>query len=166
MTRRLLLLARSKRALLAVAALLCYVAAIVLAPSNVRSQFDPRPHEGLFDPQPPLVAPPAPVAPQRDAFAPRATVADDAASAAAVLPLPLPTRLPVAIALPPRHLSASRVTAIATGTEPAAVIEIGGEAQLLTIGDPLEGSTITTIDDDAVGLANGRRLSLEPVPQR
>jgi len=169
MTRRLLLLARSKRALLAVAALLCYVAAIVLAPSNVRSQLDPRPHEALLDPQPPFVAPPAPVAPQRDAFAPRATVADDAASAAPVLSvpaLPLPARLPVAIAPPPRPISSPRLTAIVTGTEPAAVIEVGSEAQLVTIGDPLEASTITTIDDDGIGLANGHRLPLEPAPQR
>ena len=68
--------AHDKRPLFAAAALLCYAAAIILAPTGARSQLDSRTRvadvaEARVEPAPPAIAP------ERDAFAPRASVEDD-----------------------------------------------------------------------------------------
>jgi hypothetical protein len=91
---------------------------------------------------------------------------------------PPPVRLPAPV-LPPlravrpsfeqrghmvleRGAAVTRVTAIATGTYPTAIVESGGTPRIVNVGDPLDGSTIAAIEDDAIQLANGRRLYLEP----
>jgi hypothetical protein len=164
MTLRLLPLAHFKRALLGAGALICYVAAIVLAPSDVRSQLDRGGPKQPAQLRAHIDLPPAPVAPQGDAFAPRAAIDDDPLPAPPVRALqPLP-RLPVAPAALVRPLPPTRVTAIATGTQPTAIIDSGGTTRVVGIGDDLDGSTIERIDEAGVALANGRQLLLEPAP--
>jgi hypothetical protein len=164
MNQRRLTLARARRPLLGVAALLCFAAAAVLAPSDVRSQLDPARHDITAEPAPHAETPLTPIVPAGDAFAPRAVVDDDARPAPPQPPaLRLPrlpqAGLPIASTVPVMHL---RITAIATGAHPTAIVEDGGDARLVAIGDALDGSRITAIGDDAIALANGRRLSLEP----
>jgi hypothetical protein len=140
---------------------MCFAAAFVLTPIGVRSQVAALP--SVAEPAaktivfPPILA----IAPHRDAFVPQVPVDDDASAAvaqrASTLPAPprdLRARLPVALESPP-HL-----TAIATGAQPSAIIEIGGVAHILTVGDPLANARIRAIGNDAVELDNGRRLRL------
>lgn len=145
---------------------MCYAAAIVLGPSNVRSQLnggtakEPAPLQAHVDPLP------APVAPEGDAFAPRVPIDDDPhpePQAPALPPLPRLAAAPTSVARP---LPSTHVTAIATGTQPTAVIDSGGTARVVSVGDALDGSTIEQIDEDGIELANGRRLLLEPAPGR
>jgi hypothetical protein len=161
MTLRRFPLAHAKRAGLGFAALICYAAAIVLEPSDVRSQLDAgkaKAPAGVQTHADPL---PAPVAPQGDAFAPRAAIDDDPRPAPALPATPQLPRLIAAPATPVRPLPVTHVTAIALGTAPTAVIDTGGTPRVVGIGDPLDGSTIERIDADGLGLANGRRFSLE-----
>jgi hypothetical protein len=153
--------ARNKRPLFGAAALLCYAAAIVLAPAGVRSQLDSRPRppdvtETRIEPAPRAIAP------ERDAFAPRASIDDDPPP---VLPAPPPLpRLPA-----PRVVSAiapapalSHVSAIVTGTQPTAIVDSAEGTRLVGLGDALDGSSVAAIANDAVVLANGKRLTLVP----
>jgi hypothetical protein len=153
--------AHDKRRWFGAAALLCYAAAIILAPAGARSQLDSRTRvvdvaEPRIEPAPPAIAP------ERDAFAPRAAVDDDPQP---VRPVPAPQlpRLPAprVSALAPAT-PASHVTAIVTGTHPTAIVGSAEGSRLVGIGDALDGSTIVEIADDAVALANGKRLTLEP----
>jgi hypothetical protein len=153
--------ASDKRFWFGAAALLCYAAAIVLAPTGARSQLDSRTRvpevaETHVEPAPP------PIAPERDAFAPRASVEDDPRPPALAPPPQLP-RLPapkvpaIAPAAVPSHL-----TAIVTGTHPTAIVDSAEGSRLVGIGDALDGSTVLEITSDAVGLANGKQLTLDP----
>ena len=155
------------RSALAAGSIACYASAIFLWPAGVRSQLDVQPRPGAVATpraEPSLAA----IAPEGDAFAPRAVVDDD----------PPPVRLAAQI-LPPlravrpsfeqhsrvaleRSAAVTHVTAIATGTYPTAIVESGGAPRIVNVGDPLDGSTIAAIDDNAIQLANGRRLYLEP----
>jgi hypothetical protein len=160
MMLQLLTFARSKRALLGAAALACYATAIVLAPSDVRSQLavgrGAGPAEGSRPAETPLTA----VAPRGDAFAPRAEVDEDRAALAGP-PALAPRRLLGQWPLQRDAMPATRVTAIATGALPSAIVESGGTAHVVTVGDALDGSQITSIDATSLTLANSRRLSLE-----
>lgn len=111
----------------------------------------------------PLATPPAPVPPERDAFAPRAEFDEEPHPQVPSPPPVTPPRLARTLpALLPAR-SPSRVTAIATGTHPTAIIERDGDPpRLVTVGDAIDGAVVESIDDDAVVLSNGRRLSLEP----
>jgi hypothetical protein len=151
----------AKRLVAGAASLACFAAALLLMPAGARSQLDVRSRDPIADTTPRLEAPPPPVAPERDAFAPRASVDEDPHPSAPALP-PGPVRFSrPAIVMPP-PLSPSRVTAIATGTRPTAIVESGGTSRVVTIGDAIDGSTIETIDEGTVVLVNGRHLSLEP----
>ena len=164
MTHRHIPFARARRALLGIAALLCFAGAIVLTPSDVRSQLNLRSHDQLAEPAPLLVQPLAALAPAGDAFAPRAIVEDEPRPPVpADPPLRLP-RLAGNVLQMPRmapHLAPLHVTAVATGSDPTAIVESGGVPRVVTIGDSLDGSTITAIDDDGIRLSGNRRLSLE-----
>ena len=156
-------LARTKRPLVVGAAILCFAAAGVLTPSDVRSQLDGARPETHIEPatlsSPPLV----PVLPSGDAFAPRVAVADDSRPALPKMLPPSMPRLPAAaVAARGVPMSVTRVLAIATGSHPTAIVEDGGSERLVTIGDPLDGSEIAAMQDDSIQLKNGRRLSLEP----
>ncbi len=166
MTKRRKTFDRTRRVLLGAAALLCFAGAVVLTPSGVRSQLDVRAHDFPAQPAPVREAPLAAVAPDGDAFAPRAESGEDLPPAVPprpplALPRPAPVPLPLlaARAVPPVRV---RITAIATGANPTAIVDINGAVRIVTIGDTLAGSSIAAIDDDTVELANGRRLSLEP----
>jgi hypothetical protein len=153
--------ARNKRPLFGAAALLCYAAAIVLTPTDVRSQLDSRARPAEISDIPIDPAPRA-IAPERDAFAPRASADDDPQP---VLPSPPPLpRLPsphLAPALAPIAVT-SRLTAVVTGTNPTAIVDSGEESRLVSLGDTLDGSVIVAITNDTVVLANGKHLTLEP----
>lgn len=159
--RRLLAHVRSERSLAAAAALACYCAAIVLAPSGVRSQFDAGRRTVVASPSARPLTPIAAVVPRGDAFAPRAVVEED--RPATIVPAAPPGL--AGIARPrPDAAARDRVSAIAIGSRPTAVVVSAGGAQIVTIGDPLGGSTITAIDASSITLRNGTRLSLEPGP--
>ena len=164
------------RSVLVAGSIACFASAVFLWPggdafadagdafadAGVRSQPDVRPRERSLiaapRPEPSLAA----IAPEGDAFAPRAAVDDDPPPLrppAPVLP-PLHAVRPLAV-LEQRSAAPTRVTAIATGMHPTAVVEIGGVPRIVTAGDPLDGSTVAAIGDDAIRLADGRRLRLE-----
>jgi hypothetical protein len=156
-----------KRLLCASAGFCCFAAAIVLTPSDVRSQ------SGA--PQPPRMEPPvaapaqlAPVAPARDAFAPRIAVPDDAeppvpVPVARIVPAMPPTGTLGAPALAAR---ATRVTAIAIGSHPVALIERDGDARAITIGDRIGSARVTAIDEATVTLNDGTHLGISPADER
>ena len=162
MTYQLRPFIRSKRTPLVSAALICFALALVLAPSGVRSQL------GAARPEPPVPAsvvaetPVHTVAPRGDAFMPRAQIEDDRPPGIPVPPAPALPRLAGAPQLQRSVESATRITAIATGMQPTAILESGRAAHVVTIGDAVNGSPITVITATYVQLANGRRLSLEP----
>ena len=49
-----------------------------------------------------------------------------------------------------------------TGTHPTAIVDSAEGSHLVSVGDALDGSTVVEIATDAVVLANGKRLTLEP----
>ena len=154
----------SSRSLCAAAALLCFAAAFVLAPTSARSQLAAVP-PATSTAQPAIVIPPIlAIAPQRDAFAPRARVDDDPATAG-----PRPNTLPaVPRELAPRTgvapIDAVRVTAIATGAQSSAIIEGGGTTRVVTVGDSIAHARVTAIETTAVDLDDGKRLLLTSDP--
>jgi hypothetical protein len=143
----------SSRTLLAGCALACFALAFALTPSDVRSQRNQRRNAPTFASAPRFPATLRPVAPAGDAFAPRFTVEDDA---------PAPARPSARLAASLRPLDPGRVTAIATGSRPTAIVEGGSGARAVFVGDPLSGSRVSAIADNAVRLADGRRLTLDP----
>jgi hypothetical protein len=150
---------RFERGAFAAGALICYAAAALLAPSGASSQLTPA---VSLSAEPVLAhnVPVAPVAPARDAFAPRIAFAMDAPPPAMRL---LPTPPPLTAHGEPGHVeSTARVTAIVTGQSPRAIVEIGGVSQAVGIGDRLAGARIITIDAEAIGLDNGTQLQLAP----
>jgi hypothetical protein len=157
-------LARAKRLSFGAAALLCFAAAIVLTPSSVRSQLTGHHIDAGAEPSPRAEASLAAVVPAGDAFAPRADSDEEPRPALSAPPPPLrlpqlpQTRVQSPNLVPPHP----RITAIATGSNPSAIVEDGGTARIVIVGDPLAGSTISAIGDDGIRLTNGRRLSLEP----
>jgi hypothetical protein len=143
--------------LIASAAVVCFIGAFALTPSEVRSGIAPR------DPIASAVAVPATSAaraddPAGDPFAPRA--ADPAAAVT-----PTVARPPLALArvgpMPALGPSSNvHVSAIAVGAHPGALIVEGDTTHLVMVGDGLDGTTIAAIDDDGVTLGDGRRLTL------
>lgn len=161
MTNQLRPFIRSKRTLAGGAALICYALAFALAPSGARSQLGAARTETLSPASVAAEAPLRAVDPRGDAFAPRAQIEDDR---------PPGIRVPLAAALPRLPGSAlaqrgapqaARITAIATGLQPTAIVEAGGSAHVVTVGDAVDGSPVAMISTTFVQLANGRRLPLE-----
>ena len=150
----------AKRMLLGAGALACFAAAIVLTPSDVRSQLDAGRHNAAAEPAPRAEPAVAAIAPRNDAFAPRAEIEDERPPGPPTALAPALPRLPGSAAR--QAAAATRVTAIATGILPTAIVlDGGGAAHAFTVGDSLDGSHITAIDPSAITLANGRRLTLE-----
>jgi hypothetical protein len=154
----------TKRPLLAGAAVLCFAAAVVLTPSDVRSQLDVRQRDPAIEVSAHVLPSLAPVVPAGDAFAPRVEVDDDphptlAQNTMAMVPHVPPALAPRPLKPPP---AAARVTAIATGSQPTAIVEDGGTERLVAVGDPLGGSTVAAIREGGVVLRDGRLLSLMP----
>ncbi len=144
--------------LIAIAAVACFIGAFALTPSEVRSRIAPPDPVAIPTVPPPASAAPAD-APNGDPFAPRA--ADPTTAVAPAVP-------PFAFArvgpLPPLHLpSNARVSAIAVGAHPGALIVDGEGTHLVTAGDRFDGTTIVAIDDGGVTLGDGRRLALPAV---
>ena len=143
------MLAASSRALFVAAAIVCFSAAFLTTPSAVRSQFGQRSNGPIVAPAPKRSVVPSVVVPAlRDPFVPQ-LVAGELSQIDA-------RRHPIR--------STTRVTAIATGTQPIALVESGGETRAVTIGDPLDASRISGIAGNTVVLANGVRLSLDAAP--
>lgn len=62
---------------------------------------------------------------------------------------------------PLRKKSEIHVTAIVAGTVSRALVTLGsGDAQIVKVGDPIDTTTIASISQDAVVLADGRHLVL------
>ena len=151
--------APGKRSFLIASALACFAAAGVLTPSDVRSQLDVRAHNGEDASPAPIDAPPAAIAPAGDAFAPRATL-DEEARPAPARALPMLPPVAAHVAIRPRLTPRLSVTAVATGADPTAIVEEAGSVRIVTIGDTLDGSTVAAIGDAGVVLADGRRLTI------
>lgn len=158
-----MLLIPFNREICAGAALVCYAAAFVLTPSSVRSQIT-IPMSGAPHALPNLAPPVTAVRPQRDPFAPRAHVDDDVQSDLPSRPSQL---VPVPRELAPHGGDTVHVTAIATGIQASAIVEVGGMSRVVVTGDALDGSRIQTIDHNTVELDNGKRfvLASNPTPQ-
>jgi hypothetical protein len=152
------------RRALVVAALLCFAAAIVLTPSDARSQLALPQHE-TAEVAPRAEPPLAVIAPAGDAFAPRANLDEELHPALLPkppMPLPqLPRVLQAGLRLQAAPLPPTRVTAVATGSLPSAIVDDGGSARVVTVGDRLDGSVVSAISEDGIRLTNGRHLSLE-----
>jgi hypothetical protein len=146
--------------LIATAAVACFIGAFALTPSEVRSRITPpRPVASAGAAPPPSAAPAA--IPEGDPFAPRAADATVVVTPP-VAPPPLAlTRVgPVVPFVPPSN---ARVSAIAVGAHPGALIVEGDTTQLVTVGDRFDGTTVAAIDDGGVTLGDGRRLTLPAV---
>jgi len=76
-----------------------------------------------------------------------------------VLPEPEHPPQPSHAAAPPRQNSA-RVRAIATGSQPLALID-DGSVRIVTIGDAVRSGRVTSITTDAVVLSDGSHLKLD-----
>ena len=140
---------RTLRTLFVMAAIVCFSAAFLTTPSAVRSQFGQRSNTAPAQPVRSYSAARQVVVPAlRDPFTPRSTTGE--------MPLPDGRRLPIR--------STARVTAIATGPHPTALVESGGVTRAVTIGDELDSSRISEISGTTVILANGIRLSLDAAP--
>lgn len=154
----------SSRRIVTAAALFALVGAVATMPLEVRSA------AGEVVAAAPRVLPrPAPtafvaVAPRRDPFvggtaaAPRSAAAAGPAVAAKLPPMPVLPALPVV----PAIIAAPRVTAIVTGARPSALVEEGGLARVVAVGDVLSGDRIVAIDTDGVHLARGTMLTVAP----
>jgi len=144
---------------------LCFAAAIVLTPSGARSQLA-LPLDGAADAAPRVEPPLVAVAPAGDAFAPRANLDEELHPALlpkAPTPLPQLPRMPQSgLRLPAAPPPPTRVTAVATGSLPSAIVDEGGTARIVTVGDQLDDSVVSAINEDGIHLTNGRHLSLEP----
>ena len=151
---------RFSRSACVASALLCFALAVVFTPVRARSQLTPAAPAPLTA----AITAPAivkPVVPIRDAFVPRAPIDDDLPAQPQRISLPLlpvPAGPATAIRQPAQSI---RVSALATGEHPIAIVDVSGTTKTLTIGDALAGSTVSSIERDAVVLANGKRLSLE-----
>jgi hypothetical protein len=149
------------RALLGFCALCCFALAFALAPSDVRSALvRSAPPGATLQTVPRLDANLAPVAPVDDAFAPRVDVDEDVPSGVASTDVRLGAARPAMkrAGVEP----APRVTAIAIGSHPTAIVETGSVVRTVTVGDELAGSRVSAIGEDAVELADGRRIVLVP----
>lgn len=160
---------------LAAMAIACFVAAFTLTPTAAGSRLSgstlsvsaPNRHRG------PVV--PAGIIPSRDAFAPRVNE-DDAADV--VARETVPAALPPPSVLPANRAAGAfpfatgtiavsqqpRVTALALGPHPSAVLEQADGRHIVNLGDRAAGSTVQTIDVSGVILADGRRISFAQSP--
>ena len=153
--------------LIAAAAVGCFIGAVALTPSEVRSRLSP----GVATPgaaPPEVVAPVAFVIPNGDPFVARAADDDDRAAAATTREPALPTALARIGPLPPNagafpfawngRSDEIVVRAVVVGSHPSALVDDGGATHLLTVGDPIAGSSVVAIDAGGVVLGDRRRL--------
>jgi hypothetical protein len=115
-------------------------------------------------PQQPIVlaTPPplAPAAPRRDPFEGDAAGVGPGPNATPPA-LPAPPPLPVPLGSAPLGApGAERVAAIATGARPYALVASGDRTRVVTIGDRVDGASITAIAIDGVRLSDGRTLTI------
>jgi hypothetical protein len=155
-----------RRAVVA-AAIGCFIAAVALTPSEVRSRLRAAPANAPLAP-PAASAPLAIVLPDGDPFAARAGD-DDALASHELRPA---SSFPFAFArvgpLPPNAGAGAFplaggtpvVRAIALGANPSALIDDGGSTHLVSAGDRLGMTSVATIDAGGVTLADGRHLAL------
>ncbi len=138
------------RRLLAALATACFIGAVALTPSEVRSRLRIGRTSPLL-PAPSAAALPAPIAPDGDPFVAR--VADDPAG---------PLRTNVRAGNPPASpvVPGPVVRAIATGPHPAALLDLGGSTLVVTAGDRIGGATVRAVDPAGITLDDGRRLAL------
>jgi hypothetical protein len=155
------------RRAVAAAAIACFIGAVALTPSEVRSRLRAATASATLPP-PARFAPLAIVVPDGDPFAARATDDDASASpdphAAASFPFafarvgPLPPNAGAGVF--PLAGAAPIVRAIALGANPGALVDDGGGTHLVAAGDRLGTTTVAGIDAGGVTLADGRRLPL------
>ncbi len=165
------MLASSSR-LIAVGAVACFIGAIALTPSEVRSRLSPE--RSVATATPPSLAPePAIVMPGGDPFAARVIEADPTqmpqprASGLASLPVfslahigPLPANAGAGMMTLGPSLGGLRVSAVIIGVHPTALIVDGTVSRLVAAGDRIGDARVITIDTSGVDLSDGRRLAL------
>ena len=165
------MLAFSSR-LIAAGAVACFIGAIALTPSEVRSRLSPKLDVAAATPS--AFAPePAIVMPGGDPFAARIIEADPTPMAAPHAPNPgsLPAFSLAHIGPLPANAGAGmmtlgpsftglRVSAVVIGVHPTAIIVDGTVSRLVTVGDRVGDARVTTIDASGIDLSDGRRLAL------
>lgn len=87
-----------------------------------------------------------------------------AATPSGDVPRPLPPNrgaqdLPSGLPLGPPQ---ARVTAVATGAHPSALLEEAGQVRLVTVGDRVGAASVSRIDAGGVHLSDGSVLALQP----
>jgi len=169
---------RRSRAAIVAAALACFVGAFGFAPLSARSAGTPPPFPSPDATQFATVRPLAVISPQRDPF----TGARDTEVSSSSVPPTIP-RIPAAIGGLPSNLTgmiplipgtpgsagrddATRISAVATGLHPYALVVEGTQNVLKAIGDRIDGLRIVGITIDGVILEGGRlRRVTSALPQ-
>lgn len=165
---------RSSRAVCTMAALVCFIAAFALTPTEVRSRIGATSDAAIRTPNAEYAGFAPNIGLARDPFVsqaieeePAIRVKSDPANAAnvALPPMhlgPLPPNAGAGL-FPFGHAAASsdvHVSAIALGGRPSAIVESNGATRVVGVGDIVNGSTVTAIDSTGLFLANGRRADL------
>lgn len=160
------------RRIITAAAVACFIAAIALTPSEVRSRLAPSPAVDAApvmradEPMPIVVA-------QRDPFIARVAEPDPAAAPASAPPAPafsldrigpLPPNAGAGRLVPPAALAgAVRVRAVIVGPRPSALVDDGATTRLVTVGDAIAGTHVRAIDAAGITLDDARRLTLPAI---
>ena len=152
------------RALLALAGIIALAAAFAGTPLVARGGARVVPLIAAPVPDPPRAPAYAATVPDRDPFAGGDDESTATPSARASLP-PIP---PIP-ALPPNAGAAGvafvapgpRLAAVATGSHPYALVADGDSIRIVSVGEPLASSVVTSIDAAGLRLADGTRLTLD-----
>ena len=167
----MLALGRRSRTVLAALSLASFGGAFALMPLGARGAAGDGPAAVILATPAPPVQREAAVVPSRDPFAgpdPAKSAAPSSAIAALPsVPGPLPPNLGAQggqVPGPPPPLA--RVTAIATGAHPSALVEEAGNVRLIGLGDKLAGASVDAIDASGVHLSDHTTLGLDSAPAR
>ena len=167
----MLALGRRSRTVLAALSLASFGGAFALMPLGARGAAGDGPAAVILATPAPPVQREAAVVPSRDPFAgpdPAKSAAPSSTLAALPsVPGPLPPNLGAQggqVPGPPPPLA--RVTAIATGAHPSALVEEAGNVRLIGLGDKLAGASVDAIDASGVHLSDHTTLGLDGAPAR
>ncbi|MBV8644918.1 MAG: hypothetical protein JO225_13515 [Candidatus Eremiobacteraeota bacterium] len=166
----MLALGRRSRTVLAALSLASFGGAFALMPLGARGAAGDGPAAVVLATPAPPVQREAAVVPSRDPFA-GPDPAKSAAPSSTIAALPtVPGALPPNLGAQGGPLPAppplARVTAIATGAHPSALVEEAGNVRLIGLGDKLAGASVDAIDAAGVHLSDHTTLGLDSAPAR
>ena len=157
------------RAALGVASLASFAAAFALAPLGPRGAADARVRTVALTASRSPAARTVAVVPVRDPFSGGASPKPSPTSVTALAPIPavpgpLPANVGAAEASAAIAPASVRVTAIATGAHPSALVSDGATVRLIGLGDRIAGATVAAIDAGGLHLSDRTTLALDPAP--